>query len=70
MVRWRITKEKSLWVYLAILKAAPGTFWDWVQKLKTNLDFQRILDVALAQYLISQEFPECIGYISNYLPKS
>ena len=39
-------------------------------KLKTNLDFQRIFDIPLAEYLISKNFLECIGYISNYLLNS
>ena len=69
MVRWWTTKEKNLWTYLVILKAVPGTFWDWVQKLKTNLDFQ-MFDIPLAQFLISKEFLECNGCLSNYLPKS
>ena len=55
---------------LAILIVVPGTFWDWVEKLKTNLDFQKIFDILLAQYLISKEFLEYIGYIFNYLLKS
>ena len=60
----------GLTTYLAILRVVPGTFWDWVEKLKTNLDFQRIFDIALAKYLISKEFLERIGYISTYLLKS
>ena len=45
------------------------------QKQKNNninkkLDFQKIFDKPLANYLISKEFFECIGYISSYLPKS
>ena len=70
MVRWWSTKEKNLSAFLAVLKAVPGTFWDWFQKLKPNLDFQRIFDIPLAQCIVSKEFLECIGYISNYLPKS
>ena len=27
-------EEKDFWTYLATLKVAPGTFWDWIQKLK------------------------------------
>ena len=42
MMRWWTTKEKNFWTYLAISKAVPATFWNWFQKLKTNLDFQRI----------------------------
>ena len=45
-------------------------FLEWVQKLKTNLDLQKTFDIALAQYLISKDFLECIGYIFNHLPKS
>ena len=45
-------------------------FLEWVQKLKTNLDLQKSFDIALAQYLISKDFLECIGYIFNHLPKS
>ena len=70
MVRWWNTKEKKFWTYLAILKTIPGTFWYWVQELKTNLDFQMIFDIPLAEYLISKEFLECIDYISNYLLNS
>ena len=47
MVRWW-TAKKNFWTYLAVLNLAPGTFWDWVQKQKTNLDFQRIFDNLLA----------------------
>ena len=62
MVMWRTSKEKNFWTYLAILKA----ILDWIQKLNTNLDFRRIFDIPLAQYLISKEFLECIDYISSY----
>ena len=68
MVRWWTTKEKIFWTNLVILRAVPETFWDGVQKLKTNWYFQKIFDIALAQYLISWEFLECNGYIPNYLP--
>ena len=60
----------GLITYLAILKVVPGTLWDWIEKLKTNLDFQKIFDIFLAQYLISKEFLELISYISTYLLKS
>ena len=60
----------GLITYLAILKMVREAFWDWLEKLKTNLDFQRIFDIALAKYLISKEFLERIGYISTYLLKS
>ena len=48
-------------------------FWHFLilrSKLKTNLDFQRIFDIPLAEYLIPKKFLECIGYISNYLLNS
>ena len=67
MVSWWTTKEKNFWTYFSILKVALGTFF---QKQKLNLDFQRIFDNPLAKYLISNEFQECINYISGYLPKS
>ena len=37
-------KEKNFWTYLGVLIVVPGTFWDWVQKQKTNFDFERIFD--------------------------
>ena len=60
----------GLTTYLTILKVVPGPFWDWVGKLKTSLYFQRIFDNPLAQYLISKELLEWIGYISTSLLKS
>ena len=60
----------GLTTYLAILKVVSGPFWDWVEKLKTSLYFQRIFDNPLAQYLISKELLEWIGYISTCLLKS
>ena len=60
----------GLTTYLAILKVVSGPFWDWVEKLKTSLYFQRIFDNPLAQYLISKELLEWIGYISTSLLKS
>ena len=43
MTRWWSTKEKlSEHNYLVFLKVIPDTFWDWLQKQKTNLDFQYI----------------------------
>ena len=69
MVMSWTTKEKNFWTYLAILKMVPGTFWDWAQKTKTNLDFQRIFDNLVAKYLICKEFHECINYIFGYFPK-
>ena len=65
MVRWWTAKEKKF------AKLAPGNFLDWVQnqKKKTSLDFQRISHNPFVNYLISNEFHECINYISSYLPK-
>ena len=68
MVRWWTTKENIFWTYLAILKAVSGTLQDWVLKQNTNLDFQKTFDEPVANYLISEEFLERIGYISSYLP--
>ena len=53
-----------------VLKVAPGTSKDFVQKQKTNLEFQRIFDNPLAKYLFSKKLLEGIGYISSYLTKS
>ena len=47
---------------------APNTFWDWVQKQESNLDYQRIFDNPRGKYLISKEFHECNNYISSYIP--
>ena len=58
-------KKKIFWTFLEVLKAVPDTFWEWVQKQKTNLDFQRIFDNS-----ISKEFVKCIGYVFSYLSKS
>ena len=52
-----------------ILKVVSGTFRDFVQKQKTNLEFQRIFDNA-EKYLSSKEFLGGIDYIFIYLPKS
>ena len=53
-----------------VLKVAPGTSKDFVQKRKTNLEFQGIFDNPLAKYLFSKKFLEGIGYIFSYLTKS
>ena len=66
MVRRWATKEKNFCTYLAILKAAPGK----KQKQKKKIDFEKIFDKPIEEYLISKEFLEFIGYICSYLPKS
>ena len=53
-----------------VLKAVTGTFRNFVQKQKTNLEFQRIFDNPLGKYLIYKEFLEGNDYISIYLQKS
>ena len=63
-------RKKLLNIFDNILKAVPETFRDFVQKQKINLEYQRIFDNPLANYLLSKEFHEGIDYISSYLPKS
>ena len=45
-------------------------FREFVQKQKTNLEFQKIFDNPLAKYLFSKEFLQGIDYIFSYLLKS
>ena len=52
-----------------ILKVVSGTFRDFAQKQKTNLEFQRIFDNT-EKYLSSKDFLEGIDYIFSYFLKS
>ena len=66
-----INKEKkNLNIFGNILKVVRVTFREFVQKQKTNLEFQRIFENPLAKYFFSKEFLQGIDYISSYLLKS
>ena len=58
--------KKSSRTYLEILKVVPGTFWD---RVRTKNKFRFSEDFSYYSLVIS-DFQKCIGYISNYLPKS
>ena len=53
-----------------MLKVVRVTFREFVQKQKTNIEFQRIFENPLAKYFFSKEFLQGIDYISSYLLKS
>ena len=59
--------KRNFWTYFTILKAVPGTFWDWAEKLKKKKYFQRLFDIPLAQYFITKEFLKCMHWLYFYL---